>query len=145
MKKKWHTTVRWAKVPLGVALRGLSLGLAPLLGRQQTASPVVKASAKINPDKGTMGIYRSLAKLAYQANLNKDDQTAAVLGRILERCSDKDERDVRKRSLDSWSQIDHSMDGFIKPLTGYARNGRAEEAKERVACEAYLKPLAQAD
>jgi hypothetical protein len=106
---------------------------------------MVKASAEINPDQGKMGIYRSLAQLSYQAYLSKDDHTAAVLGRNLERCWDKGEGDLRKASPDTWSQIDQSMDGFIKPLTGFARNGRVEEAKERAAYEAYLKALAQAD
>jgi hypothetical protein len=115
----------------------------PGLSQQTASAPMVKAD--IDPDQGKMGIYRALAQLAYQAYVNKDDHTAAVLGRILERCWDKGEADLRKSAPDRWSAIDQSMDGFIKPLTGFSRNGRGDERKERAAYEAYLKALADAD
>jgi hypothetical protein len=67
---------------------------------------VVKASAEVNPDQGKMGIYRSLAQLAYQAYLSKDDHAAGALGRFLERCWDQGEGDLREVSPDTWSQID---------------------------------------
>jgi hypothetical protein len=38
-----------------------------------------------------------------------------------------------------------AMDGFVKPLTGFSKSGRADEAKEKAAYDAYLKTLASAD
>jgi hypothetical protein len=146
MKTNWQRRFHGARfVSVATMFFSLFLGLGTFVEAQQTAPSTVKASAEINPDQGKMGIYRSLAELAYQAYANQDDHTAAVLGRILERCWDKGEGDLRKSSPDTWAQIDQSMDGFIKPLTGFARNGRADEAKERAAYEVYLKALASAD
>ena len=92
-----------------------------------------------------MGTYRALAELAYQAYEKKDNTTAAILARILEKSWDRGEGDLRKSSPDVWSKIDSSMDGFIKPLTGFSRTGRADEAKEHAAYEQYLQALAGAD
>lgn len=118
----------------------LCLFLSVRTSRAQSGSPV-----EINPDNGKMGGYRALAQLAYRAYEQKDDKTAAVLGRVLERVWDRGEGELRKSSPDVWGKIDQSMDGFIKPLTGFATTGRAEEAKERAAYQAYLESLGAAD
>jgi hypothetical protein len=104
-----------------------------------------KSSVDINPDSGKMGSYRALAQLAYRAYEQKDDKTAAILGRVLERVWDRGEGELRKSSPDVWGKIDQSMDGFIKPLTGFASAGRADEAKERAAYQAYLDSLSVAE
>src|ERR1700728_1820411 len=62
----------------------------------QTATP----QAAIDPDQGKMGTYRALAELAYQSYEKKDNTTAAVLARILEKSWDRGEGDLRKSSSD---------------------------------------------
>ena len=55
------------------------------------------------------------------------------------------ERDLGKTAPDTCSEIDRSMDGFIKPLTGFAQAGRADEVKEQAAYRVYLDSLSAAD
>jgi len=71
-----------------------------------------------------MGSYRALAQLAYRAYEQKDDKTAAILRGFLERVWNRGEGDLGETAPDTWSKIDRSMDGFIKPLTGFAQTGR---------------------
>ena len=106
----------------------------------QTASP----AAAITVDNAKMGSYRALADLSYQAFQKGDNATAAVLARILERTWDKGEGDVRKSSPDTWSQIDSSMDGFIKPVMNYAASA-PDPSKVETAYKTFLEKLKQAD
>jgi hypothetical protein len=106
----------------------------------QTASP----AAAITVDNTKMGSYRALAELSYQAFQKGDNATAAVLARILERTWDKGEGDLRKSSPDTWSGIDSSMDGFIKPVMNYAA-GAPDPAKVEAAYKTFLEKLKQAD
>ena len=107
---------------------------------EQSASP----AARVTVDDTKMGSYRALAELSYQAFQKGDNATAAVLARILERTWDKGEGDLRKSSPDTWSQIDSSMDGFIKPVMNYARSA-PEPAKVEAAYKTFLEKLKQAD
>jgi hypothetical protein len=106
----------------------------------QSASP----AAQVTVDDTKMGSYRALAELSYQAFQKGDNATAAVLARILERTWDKGEGDLRKSSPDTWSQIDSSMDGFIKPVMNYARSA-PDPAKIEAAYKTFLEKLKQAD
>ncbi|HEY1501244.1 MAG TPA: hypothetical protein VGF88_16845 [Acidobacteriaceae bacterium] len=97
-----------------------------------------------------MGSYRALAQLAYRAYEQNDDKTAAVLARILERTWDQGEwRNSSEGSYCKANQsvcqsIDGAMDGFVKPLAGFASNGRSDATNEQAAYAAYLKTLASA-
>jgi hypothetical protein len=128
--------------------KGLAVGLVGIfcallsIGITKAQSGV---STDINPDSGKMGSYRALAQLAYRAYEQKDDKTAAILGRVLEKVWDRGEGELRKSSPEVWGKIDQSMDGFIKPLTGFASAGRADEAKERAAYQTYLDSLGAAE
>ena len=114
----------------------LSNGVA----QSQSGTPL-----NIDPDNGKMGSYRALAHLAFRAYEQKDDKTAAVLARVLERVWDQGEKDLLKTAPDTWKNIDKSMDGFVKPLTKGAGGGRADEVKEQAAFQAYLDSLRGAD
>jgi hypothetical protein len=98
-----------------------------------------------------MGAYRALAELADRAYQAKDDPTAAILARILEKTWDQGEyRNTGDNSYCKAHQatcqaIDRAMDGFVKPLTRFKTTGRADEAKEEAAYKDYLKALASAD
>jgi hypothetical protein len=108
--------------------------------RAQSRAPV-----DIDPDNGKMGAYRTLAQLAYRAYEQRDDKAAAILARVLERVWDRGEGELQKTAPETWSKIDRSMDGFIKPLTGFAQTGRADETKERAAYQLYLDSLSATD
>jgi hypothetical protein len=102
-------------------------------------------------DNTRMGAYRALAELSFQAFQKGDNAIAAELARILERTWDQGE--WRNSSDGSYCKdnqsvcqsIDRAMDGFVKPLTGFSKSGRAGQAKEEAAYQAYLKTLASAD
>jgi hypothetical protein len=131
----------------GLAVAVLTVFLAPALRGLQAAPN----AAAINPDQGRMGSYRALAQLADRAYAAGDDATAAVLARILERTWDQGE--WRNTSPGAYctanksdcQPIDAAMDGFVKPLTGYSRNGRPDASKEQASLATYLKALAAAD
>jgi len=84
-------------------------------------------------------------QLAYRAYEQKDDKTAAILARVLERVWHRGEGDLGKPAPDTWSTIDRSMDGFIKPFTSFAQTGRGHEVKEQAAYRVYLDNLSAAD
>jgi hypothetical protein len=98
-----------------------------------------------------MGAYRALAQLSFEAFQKGNNAAAAELARILERTWDQGEyrntSDISycKSNQSGCQSIDRAMDGFVKPLTGFSRNGRADAAKEKAAYEAYLATLASAD
>ena len=106
----------------------------------QAASP----TTPITVDNTKMGSYRALAELSFQAFQKGDNAMAAVLARILERTWDKGEGDLRKTSPDTWSQIDSSTDGFIKPVMAYASTA-PDPTKVEAAYNTFLAKLKQAD
>jgi hypothetical protein len=73
-----------------------------------------------------------------------DSAVVATLARILERTWDVEQGELRKNSPDVWGQIDSAMDGFIKPLMGYAKNAPDPSSVE-MAYKTFLEKLKQAD
>jgi len=130
----------WIFAGIVVCVMALATEAVPAFARGQAAAP----AARITVDNTKMGAYRALAELSYQAFQKGDNATAAVLARILERTWDKGEGDLRKSSPDTWSAIDSSMDGFIKPVMGYASSA-PDPAKVEAAYNTFLEKLKQAD
>lgn len=130
----------WIYAGIVACLILLAVVTVTALARPQAADP----AARITVDDTKMGSYRALAELSYQAFEKGDNPTAAVLARILERTWDKGEGDLRKSSPDTWSQIDSSMDGFIKPVMAYASHA-PDPAKVEAAYKTFLEKLKQAD
>jgi hypothetical protein len=130
----------WIYTGSVVCLILLAVVTATVFAHGQTTSP----AAPITVDNTKMGSYRALAELSYQAFHKGDNSTAAVLARILERTWDKGEGDLRKSSPDTWSQIDSSMDGFIKPIMAYASTA-PDPTKVEAAYNTFLEKLKQAD
>jgi hypothetical protein len=130
----------WIVAGIVAGLLTLGAGTVPAFAHGQAASP----AAPITVDNTKMGSYRALAELSYQAFRKGDNATAAVLARILERTWDKGEGDLRKSSPDTWSAIDSSMDGFIKPVMSYASTA-PDPAKVQAAFNTFLEKLKQAD
>jgi len=130
----------WVFTGIFICLILLALLTLTTFAHGQAASP----ASPISVDNTKMGSYRALAELSYQAFQKGDNATAAVLARILERTWDKGEGDLRKSAPDIWSQIDSSMDGFIKPILRYA-SGAPDPAKVEAAYNMYLEKLKQAD
>ena len=112
-QKILHVRKLWLSICFPALLGGLFFVCSAAVA--QTASQ----PALIDPDQGKMGIYRALAQLAYQDYEKKDDESAAVLVRILERVWDRGEGDLRKSNPAAWRAIDHSMDMFIGPIVLY--------------------------
>lgn len=102
-------------------------------------------AAVVDPDQGKMGMYRSLAQLAYIAYLERRDTQAAVLARILEKVWDRSEADLHRSSPEAWERIYKSMDCFTKPLIETSSFGRLHVDVVTTACEQYLADLATAD
>jgi hypothetical protein len=102
-------------------------------------------------DNSRMGAYRALAQLSFQAFQKGNNAMAAELARILERTWDQGEyRNTSDGSYCKGNQsvcqsIDRAMDGFVKPLNGFSKSGRVDQAKEEAAYKEYLKTLASAD
>lgn len=130
----------WIYAGIVVCLILLAVVTVTALARPQAADP----AGPITVDNTKMGSYRALAELSYQAFQKGDNATAAVLARILERTWDKGEGDLRKSSPDTWSGIDSSMDGFIKPVMNYAASA-PDPAKVEAAYKTFLEKLKQAD
>jgi len=129
----------WIFASIIACFMALAVGIMPGFAEGQAAP-----AAPITVDNTKMGSYRALAELSYQAFQKGDNATAAVLARILERTWDKGESDLRKSAPDTWSQIDSSMDGFIKPVMRYAAS-TPEPAKVEAAYNTFLEKLKQAD
>jgi hypothetical protein len=130
----------WIYAGIVVCLILLAVVTVTAFARRQAAEP----AAPITVDNTKMGSYRALAELSYQAFEKGDNAMAAVLARILERTWDKGEGDLRKSSPDTWSQIDSSMDGFIKPVMAYG-SAAPDPRKVEAAYTTFLEKLKQAD
>jgi hypothetical protein len=130
----------WIFAAMVACFMAVGFGTVPPFAHGQATS----SAAPITVDNTKMGSYRALAELSHQAFLKGDNATAAVLARILERTWDKGEGDLRKSSPDTWSQIDSSMDGFIKPIMAYASTA-PDPAKVEAAYSTFLEKLKRAD
>lgn len=116
----------------------------PAVATAQQAQHVLPGSFTYTT-AGKMSAYRNLAQYAYQAYLDRDDETAAILGGIIESSWDKGESALEKASPEVYKNIDITMDNFIKPLKYYKKAGRPDAEKERKAFDSYLAALAAAD
>ena len=122
------------------------------IGASTTASrSIAQGTQSVRPGAfeyttaGKMSTYRNLAQYAYEAYLNRDDQTAAILGGIIESSWDKGETSLEKASPGVYAKIDVTMDNFVKPLKYYKKAGRPDTEKEKAALEAYLAALTTAN
>jgi hypothetical protein len=130
----------------------VGIGMCTVLA-MALASPSVAQDKKITQTAGvdntTMGAYRALAELSFQAFKKGDIAAAAELARILERTWDAAEggngdRALEKTNKDLFDQIDKQMDVFIKPVLHYATKAPDPAAVE-AAYNDYLDKLKQAD
>jgi hypothetical protein len=106
-----------------------------------------KVTQTAGVDNTSMGAYRALAQLTFQAFHNGDNATAAELARVLERTWDRGESQERaagKPHADAYNQIDAAMDVFIKPIIGYSRKAPDPSAVEK-AYNDYLDKLKQGE
>jgi hypothetical protein len=126
---------------LMVVFAGLYMVATSALAR----SPVQEAPAggPVTLDQTKMSVYRALAQLTFQSFKKGDSAVVATLARILERTWDVEQGELRKNP-DVWGQIDSAMDGFIKPLMGYAKNAPDPSSVE-MAYKTFLEKLKQAD
>lgn len=100
-------------------------------------------------DKTKMGPYRALADLAYAAFEKGDGARASEIAQILERVWDKSEDYGGETALSKtnpalFKEVDAAMDGFITPLTDYAKKA-PDKTKVKAAYNAYLEKLKLAD
>jgi hypothetical protein len=133
---------------LGVVLGVLSILSLPALTSAQSAPPPERYVARatvVDPDQGKMGTYRALAELAYEASIEQHDAEAAALARILEKVWDRGEGGLRQSSPDTWSKIDRSMDGFIKPIIAEGTTHSGGNAASALVTQAYQQYLHELD
>jgi hypothetical protein len=95
-------------------------------------------------DNTSMGAYRALADLTFQAFQKGDAPTAAKLARILEMTWDKGENDLKRSNSNLWRDIDQAMDGFIAPVMNYAAQP-ANPVDIKTLYRTYLEALKKAD
>src|SRR5437016_11645874 len=79
----------------------------------------------ITLENSKTGVYRALAQLTFRSFREGDAETAATLGRILDRTWDQieesGERGLKKSDPKLFERIDEAMDAFIKPVIHYDR------------------------
>jgi hypothetical protein len=108
-----------------------------------------KVTQTAGVDNTSMGAYRALAQLSYQAFKNGDNATAAELARVLERTWDGAEggggdHSLGKTNKDAFDRIDKAMDVFIKPIIRYQAKAPDPAAVEG-AYHDYLDKLKQGE
>jgi hypothetical protein len=81
--------------------------------------------------------YRNLAADTLKAFKAQDMTTAKKKAKELEKAWDNEQKDLKKKSVDVWTQIDKAMDDFIKPIAGKA----PDAAKVQAAYEAFVAKL----
>ena len=103
---------------------------------------------QITVDNSKMGVYRALAQVIHQSFEKGDFQTAAVLGRVLDKTWDRiegmDERGFRKTNPQLFEEIDDAMDAFIMPVIHYDKK-TPDASSVQAAYNAYLEKLKAAD
>ena len=107
------------------ALLWSALTVILFLNLQAHGQTYAARTAIVNPDQGKSGVYRSLAQLAYQAYVEKNDGEAAVLAHILERVWTNERASLH---TSSWETIDKSMERFARPLRGVSTGGGVQES-----------------
>jgi FKBP-type peptidyl-prolyl cis-trans isomerase len=88
--------------------------------------------------------YRKLAESVYDTFQTGDVAAAAKTARSLEVAWDSTSGNIRDRSARTWSNIDEAMDGFIKPIIGYATKAPDSNAV-KTAYEHFVSELSEAD
>jgi FKBP-type peptidyl-prolyl cis-trans isomerase len=88
--------------------------------------------------------YRELAERAHGAYLHGESTKAVEAARALEAAWDEGSGNVRTFVPDLWTQVDESMDVFIKPLIGSAVKPVDAQA-EKAAYESFRSELEKAD
>jgi hypothetical protein len=103
---------------------------------------------RVTVDNAKTGAYRALAQLIFQSFKKGDLDTAATLGRILDRTWDQieenGERGLNKSNPKLFEEIDQAMDAFIKPVIHSDQKAPDPRAVE-TAYNAYLDKLKAAD
>jgi hypothetical protein len=126
---------------------------APLMLMIAMAMPSVAEESKVSQvagvDNTSMGPYRALAQLSFEAFQRKDARTAAELSRILERTWDAAEEHgganslgIRNKQL--FEEIDEAMDAFIKPIIHYTTE-TPDTLAVTTAYKVFLSKLKQGD
>jgi hypothetical protein len=109
---------------------------------------VRKITQSAGVDNTTMGAYRALAQLSFQAFQKRDYAMAAELAKILDRTWGQgqwhNEGSVCKTNHDACAAIDHAMDLFIGPIVDYIHE-TPDPAAVKTAYDDYLGKLTQAD
>ncbi len=101
----------------------------------------------ITLENSKTGVYRALAQLTFRSFREGDAETAATLGRILDRTWDQieesGERGLKKSDPKLFERIDEAMDAFIKPVIHYDRKA-PEPAEVETTYNKYLEELKSA-
>jgi hypothetical protein len=121
-------------------LGDLPSGNSPLHVGDQTEHLVLQTTK--------MGTYQTLAQLAFQSFKKGDLETAATLGRVLDRTWDQieenGEQGLNKTNPKLFEEIDQAMDLFVKPVIRYDKKAPDPTSVES-AYKSYLDKLKAAD
>ena len=99
-------------------------------------------------DNSKTAVYKALAQLTFQAFEKNDMETAATLGRVLDRVWDQNEENgehgLKQTNAKLFEDVDEAMDAFIKPVILYDQKS-PDAASVRRAYNSYLEKLKTAD
>lgn len=105
-------------------------------------------SQPVAVDNSKTGVYKALAQLTLQSFKNGDTQTAATLGRILDRTWNQVEEDgengLTKTNPKLFKEIDQAMNAFTTPVIEYNMR-RPDSSAVESAYGAYLEKLGAAN
>lgn len=106
------------------------------------------SAQQITLDNSKTGVYKALAQLVLESFKKGDMQTAAVLGRILDRTWDQIEENgehgLNKTNSKLFEDVDEAMDAFIKPIIHYQQKA-PDPASVEAAYRTYVEKLKSAD
>jgi hypothetical protein len=112
------------------------------------AIPSLAQIEHITVQNSKTGVYRALAQLMFQSFKKGDVDTAATLGRVLDRTWDQieenSEHGLNKTNPKLFEDIDGAMDAFIKPIIHYDQK-TPEPSSVETAYNAYIAKLKAAD
>jgi hypothetical protein len=106
------------------------------------------AAERIPLNNTKTGVYRALADVIFQSFKKGDMDTAATLGRVLDRTWDQIEENgehgLNKTSPKLFEDIDEAMDAFIKPVI-HADQKAPDPSAVESAYNSYVVKLKTAD
>jgi hypothetical protein len=106
---------------------------------------IPEAAKAINGvDQSTMGPYRALATLAYEAFQKGELDKAATFAQLLGRVWDQGEMALNKKSPDLWLSIDKAIDEFVGAVKS-AKKKAPDPAKVEALYRDFLEKLKPAD